>query len=136
MSGAGATVFHMPAHARVRRGLACAFMPLRSAATVSERFNCNTGAAIIAFRDAEGHTGISSFPVDPHMNYGGSVAQCARGKAPARRRELSLVSATIREHAPRGSVWWTDLSNPHPPDYKGDMCTKRFASIACKLLAE
>ena len=50
MGGAGATVFHIPANARVRRGRACAFTPLRSAATVSERFNCNTGAAIIASR--------------------------------------------------------------------------------------
>ena len=127
MGGAGATVFHMPATARVRQARACAFTPLRTASTVSERFNCNSGEALIAFRDAEGHTGISSFPVDPHVQYGGSVAQRARGKAPARRRELNLVSAAIRDHAPRGSVWWTDLSNPHPPDYKGDMYARLFA---------
>jgi hypothetical protein len=38
-----------------------------------------------------------------------------------------MVTASIREHTPRGHVWWTDLSNPHVPDYKGDMYTRMFA---------
>ena len=127
MGGPGATIFSMPPDARVRVGRACVFTPIKDAITASERLNIFSTAAMVSFRDAEGHSGVHSFSVPPNASYGASIAQRARGKAPARRRQLNQVTATIREHTPRGYVWWTDLSNPHVPDYQGNMYARMFA---------
>jgi hypothetical protein len=127
MGGPGATVFSMPPDARVRRGRACAFTPIKDAATASERMNIFTSGVMVSFRDADGHTGVRDFSVPPNTMYGASIAQRARGKAPARRKELNTITAAIRERTPRGFVWWTDLSNPHVPDYQGNMYARMFA---------
>ena len=120
LGGPGATVFSMPPDARVRRGRARALTPIKDAATAHDRMNIFTTAAMVSFRGAAGHSGIRDFSVPPNASSGASIAQRARGKAPARRRELNQINATIREHIPRGYLFCATKSTAghlqHPPD--------------------
>jgi hypothetical protein len=114
MGGPGATVFNMPPNARVRRGRICSFPPIRTAEAASERFNLFSVPTLLGFRDAKGHAGVLSYLVDPKRSYGASIAQRARGKAPARARAQPGHGLHSRTHPARSRVVDRPQQPPRP----------------------
>ena len=111
-----------------RQVRASAFPPTRHPHVLAERFNCPTGAAVIALVDANplGTAPKLCEGLDPARVFDQPYAMGTL-KAPPIHATRCTISMAIRDASPPGHVWWTDNSNSHPPDFQGNTCSRIFA---------
>ena len=103
---------------QVRDARQAAFPPTKSPALLAARFNLTSAAAIRTFVEACPYGVPSSLVQElaPTTDYSQGYATASTLKAPPFHASRYRLSVGIRDVMPHGHVWWTDISNAHPPD--------------------
>jgi len=106
-------------------GRSSAFPGIKSASDLAQRFNIFDHHAL---REAHKHLrGVDPLRVVTSRDYSGGMGQLALHRAAPVHPALNQISRSIRESAPPGSTWLTDISHPHELDFDGNIYGRLFA---------
>ena len=113
----------------VRVARTSAFAATNNPQLLADRFNLHSADAIRTFIAASPHgvAEVLQTRIDNDADYSQGYASAATLKAPPIHATRYTLSTALRDAMPHGHVWWTDISNTHPPDFAGHTLSRLFA---------